>query len=241
MIRLSMVRCLLPLCTGLVFLLTPSFLIPASSLAQSNVSALNLRLQQAISAQNWGQALQIIDQMIVATPDRSQELKTYRTQLQNLHRSGARIPAQAMVIPSTNTPSVGTSPASAPLPTGIVRIKRRSGGIPIIEVKMNNRVSFEMMLDSGASMTTITRSMAADLGITPAHIVDRVVFSTANGKVVNPIVYVGSMEAGGVSINRVPVAVAGPEMEMGLLGQDFMRRFDVTIRQNVVEFHPRQE
>jgi aspartyl protease family protein len=35
----------------------------------------------------------------------------------------------------------------------------------------------------------------------------------------------------------VPVAIAGPDMEMGLLGQDFLQRYDVSLRGSRIEFH----
>ena len=53
-----------------------------------------------------------------------------------------------------------------------------------------------------------------------------------------PVGYVDSMEVGGVMVNKVPVAIAGTELETGLLGHDFFGNYDVTIKRNVVEFRP---
>jgi aspartyl protease family protein len=39
---------------------------------------------------------------------------------------------------------------------------------------------------------------------------------------------------------RIPVAIAGPDLEMGLLGQDFLQRYDVSLRSDRIEFHPRR-
>jgi aspartyl protease family protein len=47
------------------------------------------------------------------------------------------------------------------------------------------------------------------------------------------------MEVGGLKSYQVPVAVAGPDMEMGLLGQDFLQKYDFTFRGNRIEFHKR--
>lgn len=41
-----------------------------------------------------------------------------------------------------------------------VPIKSRRGGIPVIDVKFNDRYTFEMMLDTGASSVVITQKMA---------------------------------------------------------------------------------
>ncbi len=205
---------------------------PARSSAQVNLSALNLKLQQAINAQNWGQAIQIIDQMLVAAPQQTQELKQYRARLETLYKTGVKI------TPSQRTPATTTPPSTGIL--GQVAIKRRESGIAIVDVTFNRRLPFEMMVDSGATSTVITRRMATALGITPAQVVDVALVSTANGKVALPIVYVDRIELGGLSLTQVPVLVGEPQMEVGLLGQDFLRHFDVTIRRDVIEFHSRR-
>jgi aspartyl protease family protein len=201
-------------------------LTPLPSKAQSNVVALNQQLQQAVNRQNWSQAIQVIDQLMRVAPNQSAQLRQYRTQLQQLQRSGYQTPASSAS--SSNTSKVG-----------YVLIKRRSAGVAIVDVKFNGRRSFEMMVDSGASKTVITRSMAKALGINTSHVVGTLGASTANGYVEFPIVYVSAMEVGGLKSYQVPVAVAGPDMDMGLLGQDFLQKYDFTFRGNRIEFHKR--
>lgn len=201
-------------------------LTPLPTIAQSNVVALNRQLQEAVNRQNWSQAIQVIDQLIRVAPDQSVQLRQYRTQLQQLQRSGYQTPASSAS--SSNTPKVGH-----------VLIKRRAAGVAIVDVKFNGRRTFEMMVDSGASKTVITRSMAKALGINTSHVVGTLGASTANGYVEFPIVYVSAMEVGGLKSYQVPVAVAGPDMEMGLLGQDFLQKYDFTFRGNRIEFHKR--
>jgi predicted aspartyl protease len=117
-----------------------------------------------------------------------------------------------------------------------VPIKRRAGGTPVIEVTFNGKQKFEMIVDTGASGTVITQSMAAAL---PVVAVGKAKANTASSKSVEfPIGYVNSMEVGGVQVNRVAVAIAGAELETGLLGHDFFGDYDITIKQNVVEFRP---
>lgn len=95
-------------------------------------------------------------------------------------------------------------------------IKRRIGGTPIIEVTFNGNQPFEMILDTGASGTVITQKMANALGVVP---VGRAKANTASSKAIEfPIGYVDSMEVGGAKVNRVAVAIAGAELETGLLG-----------------------
>ncbi|MBD1911614.1 MULTISPECIES: retropepsin-like aspartic protease [unclassified Leptolyngbya] len=108
-------------------------------------------------------------------------------------------------------------------------------GIPVINVNFNGQ-TFPMMVDTGASGTLVTQPMAAALRIRP---VGQVESSTANGTAVFDVGYVRSIEVDGATVYNVPVAVGMSDLEIGLLGHDFFQYFDVTIRQNVVEFHPR--
>ena len=118
----------------------------------------------------------------------------------------------------------------------IAPIKRRIGGTPIIEVTFNGTQRFEMIVDTGASGTVITKKIAAALGVVP---VGKAKANTASAKAVEfPIGYLDSMEVGGMTVSKVPVAIAGTELETGLLGHDFFGNYDVTIKRNVVEFRP---
>ncbi len=117
-----------------------------------------------------------------------------------------------------------------------IPIKRRMGGTPIIEVTFNGGQAFEMIVDTGASGTVITQNMANLLGVIS---VGKAKANTASSKsVVFPIGYVDSMQVGGVKVNRTAVAIAGNELETGLLGHDFFGNYDITIKRDVVEFRP---
>ena len=93
-----------------------------------------------------------------------------------------------------------------------------------------------MIVDTGASGTVITQKIAAALGVVT---VGKAKANTASAKAVEfPIGYLDSMEVGGMTVNKVPVAIAGTELDTGLLGHDFFGNYDVTIKRNVVEFRP---
>jgi len=49
---------------------------------------------------------------------------------------------------------------------------------------------------------------------------------------------VASVNAGGAVANNV-VVIISPALSTGLLGQNFFGRYDVVIKENVVEFHDR--
>jgi aspartyl protease family protein len=131
------------------------------------------------------------------------------------------------------------SPTDSPTAKGVFTapIKRRESGIPVIDVTFNNFKRFEMVVDTGASSTMITRSMASTLGVVPVKTIKA---NTASAVGVEfPVGYVQSIAVDGAVAAQVPVMIAGPDQDMGLLGHDFFGNYDVTIKQNVVEFRRR--
>jgi clan AA aspartic protease (TIGR02281 family) len=131
----------------------------------------------------------------------------------------------------TSTPASTTTPNVFQVP-----IKYRLGGTPVIEVTFNNGRKFDMILDTGASGVVITSQMATALGV---RAVGKVIASTpSNQSAEFDVGFVNTINVGGVVVRNVRVAIA-PELEVGLLGQNFFGNYDVTIRSNVVEFHVR--
>jgi aspartyl protease family protein len=208
---------------GLLSLGAIATTLPA--VGQLSATQLQQQLEAAVAQNNWPQALQIVDRLIPLAPGQANQLKQYRTKLEQLSRDTIARPSQ---------------PISTSQPQGLVAIKRRSGGVPVIDVVFNQRRTFEMMVDSGASITTITRPMAQALGIGSSQIVDYATFKTANGLTKMPIVYLNAVTVGGLTKTQVPVAIAGSDMEMGLLGQDFLLSYDVSLRGSRIEFHDRR-
>lgn len=120
----------------------------------------------------------------------------------------------------------------------LVPIKSRLGGIPIVDVVFNNSQTFEMLVDTGASGTVITEAMAKALGVETAGIAQ---IDTASGRGVEfPLGIVSSIDVGGASIQNVTVGIAS-QLDRGLLGQDLLGQYDVTIRDGLLEFQPREQ
>lgn len=67
---------------------------------------------------------------------------------------------------SPNSPNLGQSRSKPAYEPGVhtIPIVRRNAGIPVIKVKFNDKYEFEMMLDTGASITVLTEQMAKILG-----------------------------------------------------------------------------
>lgn len=88
----------------------------------------------------------------------------------------------------------------------------------MIDVTFNGNQKFEMLLDTGASGTLITRSMARALQI---PIIGAGQFTMADGRtIVMPLGQLNSISIQGARVNNVKVAIASDAAD-GLLGHDF--------------------
>lgn len=116
------------------------------------------------------------------------------------------------------------------------RIKRRDGGTPVIDVTLNGNQTFEMLVDTGASGTLLTRRMAQVLNL---PIVGAGRYTMADGRTITmPVGRLNSLAVSGAMIRNVEVAIAGDYAE-GLLGSDFLGNYDIKIKRDVIEFYPR--
>ena len=157
-------------------------------------------------------------------------------QLQALQRSvnpppSARrlvAPIQTMVKPASETARNGGGTSEK----AQVPVIRRLNGTPVVQVTFNSERSYEMILDTGASRTLITRQMADELGIVAT---EKMVAATASE---NQVTFdIGQMRS--ISIEEITLRDArvsiGDAVTIGLLGNDFLHGYDVTIRADVVE------
>jgi aspartyl protease family protein len=115
-------------------------------------------------------------------------------------------------------------------------IKRREHGIPVIDVQFDGKHTFEMFLDTGASFTVVTPNMAKTLGIKQEGIM--LMNTPSDSRVEVPTGRVNSAVVGGAVSNNLIVAIS-TALPLGLLGQNFFSHYDVTIKQDVIEFRQR--
>jgi predicted aspartyl protease len=217
-------------------------------------------------ANRWQQAIELMKTVPSSNPRRTQvqqKLTEYQQNLAYAQRQASRptttpnpdgvvvIPSELLpkrlapqpapvaaaapqIVPQTTVPPASQADGSR---TFFAPIIRREGNTPVVRVMFNANQSFDMIVDTGASGTVITRPMASALKVVA---VAEANVDTASAKGVTfPLGYVKSIQVGGVTANNVLVAVAGPELDIGLLGHDFFGHYDVTIRQNAVEFRER--
>jgi predicted aspartyl protease len=205
----------------------------------------------------WQQALQLMKAVPKNSPHHAQtktKIAEFERNLTAAQQQVARIanppaassaaidlPSRPLVLVPNNAapPAPASATASrSPSSPGVyqARIKRRAAGTPVIDVTFNGNQTFEMIVDTGASGTVITQSMATAL---EAQIVGKAKVSTASDRDVEvPLTEVDSIAVGGAVVRRVTVAI-GQALEIGLLGHDFFSDYDVTIKRDVVEFRLR--
>jgi len=117
-------------------------------------------------------------------------------------------------------------------PTRVVVEFERHGSAILVKAVLNNRLTGEFVIDTGATYTVISRAVAAELGITPSSSATQVTLQTANGKVAAPLVQVSSIKVGELEVRDVVTAVQditdAPSIA-GLLGLSFLNRFRITV------------
>lgn len=137
---------------------------------------------------------------------------------------------------NTSTLKTNTYNISHNSDTIVIPIKKRVGGTPVIEVKFNNKYIFEMLFDTGATMTVITEAMATTLKV---DAIGSLPFQTAsNDLIFFDVGRVNSASVDGMTNDNMNIAIA-PTLEMGLLGQDFYGMYDITIKSNTIELRKR--
>ncbi len=127
-----------------------------------------------------------------------------------------------------------TNSASASAQRVRVPIVRRLYGTPVVRVTFNGVKTYEMILDTGASRTLITRQMAAELGVVAT---ESMIAATASESAATfELGQMRSIALGEITLADTRVSI-GDSVSIGLLGNDFLSGYDVTIRdrENTVE------
>jgi aspartyl protease family protein len=107
-----------------------------------------------------------------------------------------------------------------------------------VEVVFNGVHRYEMLFDTGASSVVLTAEMARVMGVKKER---SVAANTAGGMTEAYLGQVKSAQAGNLKLNNLVVGIS-PQLVggLGLLGQNFFSGYDVIIRKNQIELHPRK-
>lgn len=191
-------------------------------------------------ADRWQKAVDLIKTVPTSSPYRTMaksKLTEYQRNLKYAKQRAAKAGSGTIAFnPGLPNMEVRNGPSAGAGRVFRVPIKRRAGGTPVIDVTFNGSKSYEMIVDTGASATVITDTMALELGVQVVGYAD---FGTANGIARSPLGYVDSIHVGGATIKDVIVSINSTLGDVGLLGHDFFGDFDVTVKEEVVEFRKR--
>lgn len=110
---------------------------------------------------------------------------------------------------------------------------RPSGGQFLLDARIDGRRTVTLLLDTGAAMTVIKSTVLSDLGYALGTANSRR-FMTAGGEVIAPVVTLDRFDIGGWSVTGFSVGAFVldlPEDAVGLLGTDFLSRYQFVINQ----------
>ncbi len=111
----------------------------------------------------------------------------------------------------------------------------KEGGGVVVSVTLNGAVKTALVVDTGASLVTISRNVATQLGI-PEKGIGKIKIGLADGKTITAAaVILDSVEVGGYEVKNVMAAIVeqppAPGVD-GLLGMSFLGNFLVKIDSN---------
>ncbi len=198
----------------------------------------------------WEQAIALLKSLPAFAPYQSlaksklkefeREFTTAQKKLAQAKRAVDSTATSGLATVDSGTLKVSSAIATSRATSGKVfmaPIKRREGGTPVIDVTFNGNQTFEMIVDTGASSTVITQAMMQVLG---TRIIGKTKVNTASQTGVEvPLTYVDSISVGNAVVKDVIVAIANDSLDIGLLGHDFFSDYDLTVKQNMVEFRRR--
>ncbi|MBU2258706.1 MAG: retroviral-like aspartic protease family protein [Candidatus Omnitrophica bacterium] len=117
-----------------------------------------------------------------------------------------------------------------------VKVSRQSGHI-FVQTRINDEVSAEMLLDTGASFVLLSNEIGRRLGVDKDKKKSIVKMQVADGRQVNAqYVLLESLKVQGVEAKKVDAAVllddvSGINFKDGLLGMSFLKNFNFKIDQ----------
>jgi gag-polyprotein putative aspartyl protease len=137
------------------------------------------------------------------------------------------------VVPST--PTGGSGPNTITVPVVM------NGSSVIVPVTFNGALRANLALDTGATITVVSRRIANNLALSTLGISK---VGTVAGVIAVPLARLGSLKVGDAQVHDLVVSVhdfsTDPRIE-GLLGLDFLKHFHVSldVRRNLLILGPR--
>lgn len=146
----------------------------------------------------------------------------------------APAPAPPMKTLAVAAPSAALVPPpaqAAPVNFREVSIKSDRRGQFAADVMVNGAIA-HMLVDTGATVVSISAATAARIGATPAP-GPKWIMQTANGKSIATPTILRSLSFGGIYMNDVEALILAPEAgEVNLLGASFLKRLTSVEQRN---------
>jgi clan AA aspartic protease (TIGR02281 family) len=125
-----------------------------------------------------------------------------------------------------------TNQESDPKKDIIIPLKKMGGSL-IVQVMLNKERTAQLIVDTGASLTVLSTTIALDLGILGTTDNELLTVNTAGGSVQVNVNYLSSINIGNASAENIAVAIHDlpdiPEQIEGLLGMSFLKHFLITL------------
>jgi aspartyl protease family protein len=123
------------------------------------------------------------------------------------------------------------------LSSGDLVIPRQRDGHFHVEGEVN-RQPVRFLVDTGASHVSVSQALARQAGLPPGQDIR---LHTANGQMTGQLVQQVPVRAGHLALNNTAITVGlqGMPPDQALLGQAFLKHFDIEIRRNEMVLRPR--
>ena len=181
----------------------------------------------------WQDALKFLQSVPKNSPNYRQAvslLPQYQQSLSQARQKSATFKEPIQLVDRSLLPVENSSSFSMP-------IIKKLDNIPVVEVTFNGQQRFQMLLDTGASRTLLTRAMANQLQLQASG---KTTAKTANGISQFDTVELQSVQFGQGITNSIIVSVGQDTLNYGLLGHDVYKGYDITLKEDVILFNKRQ-
>jgi clan AA aspartic protease (TIGR02281 family) len=152
--------------------------------------------------------------------------------------TGAAIPIYRQIVQTASDPAYASAARQVLESLGQPEVLvnsvpfQRRGSAVLIPARINGESVGSFVLDTGATFTSISSSVAQQLGIQPRG-TGTVRLLTASGLIEAPVVILDEVEIGGAVARIVPAVIHDlpgmPQTTIGLLGLSFLERFRVNL------------
>jgi len=154
-----------------------------------------------------------------------------------------RYRSQARPVGSVDPPPTPSGPTAASVADGVTRLAFAPGRSIMVVAKINGRTPVQLMLDTGASRTTVSPAALVGTGVSYRD-APKVEIRGVTGIASAYLVGLESLEVGGARVGPLRVLAHDAQLgsgAQGLLGRDFLNHFRVTIdnARGVVELAPK--